>query len=366
MCIQLFENKILNDKFQVSLTKDRDISDSLADELEHRFYDSLGRNVSYNASPVPLGLKQTWSLTNVFTVVYTLVDDFYKTLFGSPKYFRVSPNHEPIFSDAEVLTLALVKELKGSQSDHGWWNYVSKNYRDLFPKLCDRSRYVRRLELLKPALEQIRKHLLTLLNADLAQLRVVDSFPLSVCHLARVKNSRRPFEYFATFGYCATKKEHFYGFKVHLVTDPRGIIVGFMVTSGHVHDTKGLVYLLADNAQEEAVFRQLVEMFGDKGYVGEDYQRLLEEEFGVKMWAMRKNEKESGPSASNEIIGQGRKIIETTISVLTGVFHGSTTTARSVKGLMRNLLTKITSFNLGNYLNILMGEPVLQVSSIVN
>jgi hypothetical protein len=29
-------------------------------------------------------------------------------------------------------------------------------------------------------------------------------------------------------------------------------------------------------------------------------------------------------------------------------------------------LTKITAFNLGNYLNALMGEPVLQISSIVN
>jgi hypothetical protein len=30
------------------------------------------------------------------------------------------------------------------------------------------------------------------------------------------------------------------------------------------------------------------------------------------------------------------------------------------------LAAKVTAFTLGNYLNLLMGEPVLQVSSIVN
>ena len=170
MCIQLFENKPLPNNFQVSVEKKLNISKPLANELLDRFNASLGRNVSFNASTVPLGLKQVWSLTDVFTVVYTLIDDFYEKLFGSPKYFRCSPNYQPIFSDAEVLTMALVKELKGYQSQNRWWHYVNKNYRHLFPKLCERSRYMRRLQLLKPALEQIRQQLLCLLNADLSQL----------------------------------------------------------------------------------------------------------------------------------------------------------------------------------------------------
>ena len=101
MCIQPFENKTLPDNFQVSLEKRRDNSELFENELE-KFKDSLGRNVSYNASTVPLGLKQGWSLTDVFTVVYNLIDDFYEKLFGSPKYFHCSPNYQPLFSDAEV------------------------------------------------------------------------------------------------------------------------------------------------------------------------------------------------------------------------------------------------------------------------
>jgi hypothetical protein len=243
---------------------------------------------------------------------------------------------------------------------------VSKNYRALFPKLCDKSRFVKRLKRLKNGIEQIRQHLSFLMNVDLSRLRVVDSFPVSVCHLARVKNSTCPFEYFASFGYCAAKKEYFYGFKVHLVTDTRGIIVGYILSGGHVHDTKGLIFLLEENLRTEGMLEQVIALFADKGYVGEDYALMLQEQFSVRMLAMRKNEKEGSQSAYNKIIGSGRKIIETTISILTGLFNAGRTTARTIEGFLLNLVTKITAFNLGNYLNILMGEPVLQVSSIVN
>jgi len=95
-------------------------------------------------------------------------------------------------------------------------------------------------------------------------------------------------------GYCAAKKEYFYGFRVHVVTDPAGIVVGYVLSAGHVHDTKWLVFVLARS------------------------------------------------------------------------YNANWTYARSITGLVTNLVIKMTAFTLGNYLNRLMGEPVLQVTSIVN
>lgn len=92
--------------------------------------------------------------------------------------------------------------------------------------MCDRTRYGRRLSQLRRALEWLRQHLVFLLHADLSRLRVVDSFPLALCHLRRWSGSRQPLEYFATVGYCAAKKEYFYGLRVHLVTDACGVVVG--------------------------------------------------------------------------------------------------------------------------------------------
>lgn len=331
-----------------------------------QFYESLGQPVTLEAAAEPLQLKAAWSQEEVFVIVYTVVDDSYQKLFGGPAWFRRSPNRTPVFSDSEVITLALVAELAGYDSCHSWWAYVAKNYRYLFPRLCDRTRYERRLHQLRPAIEQFRQHLLFLLNADLSDLRVVDSFPVSVCHLRRLASSSQPFDYSATVGYCAAKKEFFYGFRVHVVTDPCGLVVGYVLTPGHVHDTKGLVFLLQDLSRLEALIHYLAMVLGDKGYVGEDYARQLKAEFGVELLAMRREyEKELPPSAHNQMVGKARKIIETTISVLTGTMNAAWTYARSLAGFLTNLVVKMTAFTLGNYLNRLMGEPVLQVTSIV-
>ena len=72
------------------------------------------------------------------------------------------------------------------------------------------------------------------MNVDLSRVRAVDSFPVTICHLKRVNASTQLFEYLASFGYCASKKEHFYGFKVYLVTDTNGIPIAYTLSPGHV------------------------------------------------------------------------------------------------------------------------------------
>jgi hypothetical protein len=153
---------------------------------------------------------------------------------------------------------------------------------------------------------------------------------------------------------------------VHLLTDTEGIVVGYTVASGHVHDTKGLVFLVQDLSQVE-VFLERWTVLGDKGYAGEELARRLKEEFGAELLALRREYGlEAVRSSYNELVGGARKIVETTISVLTEVLGANRTKTRSVKGLLGNLGLKITALTLGNYLNALMREPVLQVASFVN
>lgn len=336
------------------------------EEKRTQFYEGLGHPIGVGTATSALGLKEKWCLKEVFTIVYIMVDDAYKKLFGHQKWFRMSPNNEPKFTDAEVITLALVAQLSGYESQHAWWQHVRKNHRDLFPDLCDRTRYGRRLQKLTRAMEQIRQHILFLMNVDLTKLRVVDSFPVSVCHLRRANNSSQPFEYKASFGYCAAKKEFFYGFKVHLITDLQGIPLGYLVTPGHVHDTTGLAFLLQDMSKLDQVLAQLIAILGDKGYVGKSYAQQLKDLFGVELLAMAREYDSLEVVAYNQFIGQARKIIETSISVLTGTLNANHTKARSLNGFLTNLVAKITAFNLANYLNMLLADPVLHISSFVN
>jgi hypothetical protein len=112
--------------------------------VQAQFGVALGAPIGVGTTTHPWGLKEKWSLEDLFIMVYTVLDDAYKKLFGSPAALRRSPNHDPVFTDVEVITLALVAELAGYESQRAWWNFVNKNYRYLFRHLCDRTRYGRR------------------------------------------------------------------------------------------------------------------------------------------------------------------------------------------------------------------------------
>jgi len=79
-------------------------------------------------------------LEDLFTVVYCFVDDSYRLLFGDPSQLRQSNNGHPTFTDAEIITIALVGELQGEDSQRAWHGKVNKSWSHLFPRLCDRTR----------------------------------------------------------------------------------------------------------------------------------------------------------------------------------------------------------------------------------
>jgi len=179
MCMQLFE--LTSHDLVGQETCPPLFCNSLVNQTPaERLGDLLGQPVGLGLPSAPLQLKATWSMEEVFIIVFTVMDDAYKKLFVRPAYFRTSPNSEPAFTDAEVITLALVAELAGYESQHAWWKYVNKNYRHFFPQLCDRTRYGRRLRMLRSGIELMRRHLVFLTGADLSRLCVVDSFPISL------------------------------------------------------------------------------------------------------------------------------------------------------------------------------------------
>jgi hypothetical protein len=82
--------------------------------------------------------------------------------------------------------------------------------------------------------------------------------PLPVCHRARARRNRkvRGRDY---CGYCAAKKEKFFGFRLHLICTPAGLPVSFAVVAGGYHDltpVHELPFALPAGAC----------VFGDKGY----------------------------------------------------------------------------------------------------
>ena len=85
-------------------------------------------------------------------------------------------------------------------------------------------------------------------------------FPfLPVCHLARAKRSRL-FKEQSSSPLCAAKKEHYYGFKILLVTTESGIPIDYTIDTSNV-DEQILLTNTSIPANSIVVF--------DKGFISE-------------------------------------------------------------------------------------------------
>lgn len=140
-----------------------------------------------------------------------------------------------------------------------------------------------------------------------------DSLPLPVCKRVRARRCKKV-RGAAFCGYCAAKKEKFFGWRLHLITTPAGIPVSFALLEASHHDLilgkpriHELCYVLPQGAC----------VYGDKGYNSADDEATLLEETGVKLVPTRRR----GMKAQNTLseffaLQRYRKGIETLNSQL--------------------------------------------------
>ena len=100
------------------------------------------------------------------------------------------------------------------------------------------------------------------------ECKIVDSFPLVVNKFGRAHFGKRLREY-ASYGYCASKKETYYGMKIHVVSDLYGNPIDYLLTKANVDDRDAL-YELSEIVNIRTLFE-------DKGYVGSISEELKKE-----------------------------------------------------------------------------------------
>ena len=149
-------------------------------------------------------------IKDFFTLVYVLIDDLYNEHI--PEAIKNRRNKATaILSDSEIITITIVGELLTIASEKAWHSFVSRNYRDLFPRMCERSRFNRTKRNLVSAIDELRNRLNAYINASNSEYRIIDSFPLPVCKFGRARFNKSFKGYGADYGYCPSKKETYYG-----------------------------------------------------------------------------------------------------------------------------------------------------------
>lgn len=288
------------------------------------------------------------------TWMFVTVDDLWKQI--APLYQRPGP--EPTScSDSELITVALVSECRGwDRETHLMAEW--KPYRFLFPKLPERSRYNRRRRNLMFAINQIRQIVLASLDVAQDAYGAIDGLPLPVMKFHLAPQRTRDWDaHGATFGYCASKKETYFGYRLNLVVTLGGVILDFELTAASADER--------DAAEDLLPLHPGRTYLSDKGYVSEALaERLLRQ--GVKLLALRReNQHEQWPEELRRLITRFREIIETVNGQLTEQFGIEHNYAHSFWGLCARLYTKLTAHTLCIYLNRLLGNPEwLQVKGL--
>src|SRR4051812_5965450 len=123
------------------------------------------------------------SIEHQMTEIYCLIDDYLKA-HPQRAQWRRSPNHKPRFSDAEVITIAVLQSNFGCATLKKTYLLVRANWRAAFPHLCSYKQWVQRLHT-STALVGHLLHSVTLALAEADNFYLLDSKPLPVCHPIR-------------------------------------------------------------------------------------------------------------------------------------------------------------------------------------
>lgn len=183
----------------------------------------------------------------------------------------------------------------------------------LIKHLLDKSQFNRRLHALSSVIFEILCMFSHLAKADNDSF-AMDSFPVPVCKNIRIQSCRL-LKGKAYHGYNASKREYFYGYKVHLVTAADGRIVEFEFSPGACDDRMAFGLLGFDLSAGS-------EVFADKIYNCYPAEEALREEAQIHFQPIRKanSHKTDNTYLLNRVKQQQRRHIETDISVLENLF----------------------------------------------
>jgi hypothetical protein len=215
---------------------------------------------------------------------YVVIDDILKA-HGFEDDCRASG------SGAEILTVGVI---------------AAKYFQNHHERALSVSRFNRRLHALRDWLYNI-VNLLTDLFAQ-GEAFIIDSMPLPVCKRARASRCKKV-RGKAFCGYCAAKKEKFFGWRLHLICTLDGIPVSFDLLPASEQDLTPIHELTVGLPDGSTVF-------GDKGYVSDPDAQSILSTTGVRFVAIRRRNMTPNTWADAYDLRHYRRRIETVYSQL--------------------------------------------------
>jgi hypothetical protein len=289
---------------------------------------------------------------NTFIVsVFCLIDDHLKD-----RRIR-SRGPAPKLSDAEVLTIEVVGEFLGIDTDKAIYLFFRRHYAQWFPTLGEvhRTTFARQAANLWKLKEHLWQELLLLAPHE-PTFALVDSMPLPACLFARAYRCRR-FRGEAAFGKDTLLKQSIYGFRVHMRVCWPGVITRLSVAPANTHE----IHLLAELTQHTTGL-----LVGDRNYYSSRTREELARSMGIELLAPYSSKKRDPTPQRSAFLSRLRYRIDTVFSQLVGRYSVKRVWARDMWHLASRLLRKVLSHTVAFLLNHRSGNPPLQLAKLLH
>ncbi len=232
---------------------------------------------------------------------------------------------------SEVMTILIAFHQSGYRTfKHFYEKHVCVYWCAEFPNLVSYSRFV-----------QLKKEVLGLLATYLymhfgecSGTSYVDSTRLRVCDNKRI-SAHRVFSEYA--GRSKTSMGWFYGFKLHLIINEKGDLLGIQLTPGNTDDRSPLPELATGLHGN---------LYGDKGYISKDAREVLRQQGINLVYKVCKNMKPEPLSASDEMWLRKRVIIESVIKELKTQTQLEHSRHRSFVNFQANVVSALIAYQL--------------------
>jgi Transposase DDE domain len=289
-------------------------------------------------------------LSTFIVSVFCLIDDRLK---GRRRLRQRGP--APKLSDAEVLTIEIIGEFLGLDTDKAIHLFFRSHYAEWFPTLREvhRTTFARQAANLWKMKERLWQELLALAAYDPA-FAICDSMPLPACLFARAYRCSR-FKGEAAFGKDMLLRQTFYGFRMHVRLCWPGLITRISVAPANAHELS----VLPELAQSTSGL-----LIGDRNYHSPKTAEELAS-MGVELLAPYSSKKRDPTPQRSALLSRFRYRIDTVFSQLTQRYSIKRVWARDMWHLTSRLLRKVLSHTVAFVLNHQMGNPPLQLSKLL-
>lgn len=249
-----------------------------------------------------------------------------------------------LVSDAELVALAVCQAAMGISSDRQFLGLVGYRLAGWFPRLPDQSQYNRRLRALVELIALVQQRLARWLDAG--GVRLSDGTLIGVANYPGCAE-RSGFAGFARYGYAKSQHRFVWGVRLVLLTDRRGLPLGYTLVPANEKEYEPLADLLTGTHASCVI--------ADKGLWGSSYQLRLAAD-GTTLLTPAKTRTPDNASRERQLAAT-RLAIESVFSNLKRQMRLEQHLAKTPAGLAVRIAQRLLALTLAILLNTLQGRP---------